>query len=179
MGTQTTISAPMRTIFQYLLPAVSVTVTYFMPAALQVTFLTTSVLSLFQMYLFRQDWFRDALGVTKMVPPTPPDAPGSAQTRYPGVMSLYQPPSPAEPTIPEKKGIVSGAISEIKGAAKQVMTSAKQNVEQQQGAKPGGRLSAAELKRAKAYEERRKQELEIEKASGRVAGRRRVRRNVR
>ena len=74
---------------------------------------------------------------------------------------------------------MGGAISEIKGAAKQVMSSARRSVEQRQGAKAGGRLTAAELRRAKEYEERRKQELEFEKERGRVSGRRRSNRNVR
>ena len=169
----------MRTLFQYILPGTSVFITYFMPAALQVTFLTTSLLSLTQVFLFRQDWFRDALGVAKMVQHPPPGAPGSVQNRYPGVITVYQSPSPVESVPPEKKGIVGGAVSEIKGAAKQVLDAAKKNVEQRQGAKPGGRLTAAELRRAKEYEERRKQELEIEKERGRIAGRRRPKRSVR
>ncbi|MCJ1241425.1 Mitochondrial inner membrane protein oxa1 [Varicellaria rhodocarpa] len=176
IGTQSTMTTPMRTLFQYFLPAMSTLITLFMPGALQVTFATTSLASLIQTSLFRQPWFRSTLGISKYIPPTPPAAP---QTRYPGTMSVYQPPSPVESTESEKKGVVGGAISEIKGAAKQVMSSARRSVEQRQGAKAGGRLTAAELRRAKEYEERRKQELEFEKERGRVSGRRRSNRNVR
>ena len=169
-------TTPMRTLFQYLLPAMSTLITLFMPGALQVTFVTTSLASLIQTSLFRQPWFRSTLGISKYIPPTPPAA---SQTRYPGTMSVYQPPLPVESAQSEKKGVVGGAISEIKGAAKQVMSSARRSVEQRQGAKAGGRLTAAELRRAKEYEERRKQELEFEKERGRVPGRRRLNRNMR
>ena len=87
----------------------------------------------------------------------------------------YQSPTPTSPAPPEKTGMISGAIADLKGAAKQVATSAKKTIDNAQGTKTNSRLSAGEMRQAKVYEERRKREIEMEKQERLMGGRRRRR----
>lgn len=90
-------------------------------------------------------------------------------------MTVYRPPQaiPAEVSPPPPKGILGGAISEIKGAASELMKTARR-VRGASETKGGTRKrTAAELKAAMAYEERRKKEMEKKSQSG---GRKRINR---
>ena len=79
-------------------------------------------------------------------------------------MTLYQ--APDLPTKPEpSKGIMGGAIADIKGAAGQAIAATRKRVEQSQQSTTT-RLSKAELRRAKEYEEKRKIELAGERKRG-------------
>ena len=92
---------------------------------------------------------------------------------YKGVINVYQPPSASEAVAEEPKGVLRGAVADIKGAAKNVIGTAR-NYQEKRSKSGGGRLTAGELRRAKAYEDKRKRELDVEKweAEGRRAGRR-------
>lgn len=88
-------------------------------------------------------------------------------------MNVYQPPSPESEAAESPKGVLGGAVADIKGAAKQVLGKAR-NIQEKKG-NAGGRLTEGELRRAKAYEEKRKREIEDQKweAEGRRSRRRR------
>ena len=122
---------------------------------MQITFFTTAVLSLTQGALFRSNAVRSWLHIQPMPPPNL-----SHSSTPTGTMTLYQ--APNSPTSsPQDKGVFGGAVAEIKGAASQIMAQTRKKVEQSQAAT--SRLSKAELRRAKEYEERRSLELEGEK----------------
>lgn len=84
-----------------------------------------------------------------------------ATSSYKGTMNLYQPPSEAPPPE-EKKGIIGGAVSDIKSSFSQAADKVLSIGDSQ--TKETTRRTAAELKYAKAYEERRRKEMEDEKA---------------
>ena len=161
MGTGSMMNAQMRNLFQYGLPAMTSFIMLFWPGCMQLTFFTTSILSLLQSMLLRQNAVRRFIGIQPLPPPGASST-GASSSPYTGTIT-YQSPTPTSPAPPKKTGMISGAIADLKGAAKQVATSAKKTVDQVQGAKTKGRLSAGELRQAKAYEERRKREIEMEK----------------
>ncbi|MCJ1385783.1 Mitochondrial inner membrane protein oxa1 [Xylographa soralifera] len=163
----TTMSPTMKNAFTYGLPLMSFLFMSFWPACVQLTFTTTSIIALGTATLFRNPSIRTFLGISNL--PVPRSATDTGP--YKGVMTVYQPPS-AKGEAEEPKGVLEGAVADIRGAAKQVMGTARNF--QDRKPKSGGRLTAGELRRAKAYEEKRKRELDIEKweAEGRRAGRR-------
>lgn len=101
---------------------------------------------------------RDWLGIQPL--PTPLTSSGGSSS-YKGTINLYQPPSPAPPPE-EKKGVIGGAISDIKSTFSQAAGKARSIADSQ--TKTTARRTAAELKHAKEYEERRRKEMEDEKA---------------
>ncbi|MCJ1247956.1 Mitochondrial inner membrane protein oxa1 [Trapelia coarctata] len=158
MGTtnSATMTPGMRNAMQYGLPGLSFLFMMWWPACMQLTFATTSLLSYFTSSLLRNPAVRSFLRIKPL--PTAP-ASGAAEGPYKGVMNVYQPPKPPG-EIEKPKGVIGGAVADIKGAAKQVMGTAK---EMQTKKETGGRLTAGEIRRAKAYEDRRKREIEQEK----------------
>lgn len=100
---------------------------------------------------------RNWLGIQPLPKKTP--TPSASSSPYTGTMSVYEPPSNAPPA--EKKGVIGGAISDIKSTFSQAASKARGMAEQQ--TKSTSRRTAAELRQAKAYEERRRKELEDEK----------------
>ena len=160
----------LRLVMLYGLPGFTCIFMLFMPACLQITFAFTSIFAVTQGRLFRYPPFRKWANMTPLPQkPKPTQNPGSP---YEGILNKYQPPSP-ESTV--KKGIVGGAISEIKGAASGVMQSAKETMESR---KPTTRLTPTELRRAKAYEERRRKEIEQVKYEAEQGRERKRSRNV-
>lgn len=101
---------------------------------------------------------RKWLGIQPL--PNIPTTPSGANSPYAGVVKVYQPPSNEPP--PEKKGIIGGAIADIKSTFAQAASKARGIAEPE--TKSTTRRTAAELRHAKAYEERRRKELEEEKA---------------
>ena len=165
----------MQKMLLYVFPGLTTLFMLGMPASLQVSFAFTSLLSLVQSYFLRQSWFRSFLGVQPIVQPTNPTESYSSKSPYSGTMTVYRPPQaiPAEVSPPPPKGILGGAISEIKGAASELMKTARR-VRGASETKGGTRKrTAAELKAAMAYEERRKKEMEKKSQSG---GRKRINR---
>lgn len=85
-------------------------------------------------------------------------------------MQKYQPPS-ADSSLaaPASRGLVGGAISDIKGAASQIAKSAR-SLRDSAETKPGQqRRTAVQMKRAKAYEEKREKEIAEAKAAAEQA----------
>ena len=149
-------SQALRATMLYGIPTFTLAIMLFMPACLQLTFGFTSIFGLAQGRLLRWGPFRQWLGITP-IPPKPKPSPNPG-TPYEGTLSKYDALSTAAAL--EKKSILGGAISDIKGAASGAVKSAKETMESR---KPTTRLTPAELRRAKAYEERRKREIEQEK----------------
>lgn len=85
-------------------------------------------------------------------------------------MQKYQAPSVESlPAAPVSRGLVGGAISDIKGAASQVVKSAR-SLTDSADSKPGQqRRTAEQMKRAKAYEEKREKEIAEAKAEAEQA----------
>ncbi|MCJ1392762.1 Mitochondrial inner membrane protein oxa1 [Xylographa bjoerkii] len=163
-----TMTPGMKNAFTYGLPAMSFLFMSFWPACVQLTFTTTSAIVLGTSSLFQHPRIRTFLGISTL--PTRPSATDTGP--YKGVMNVYQPPSAESELAKRPNGVFGGAVADIKGAAKQVMRKARDY--QEKKGKSGGRLSAGELRRAKAYEDKRKKEIEREKweAEGRRTGRR-------
>ncbi|MCJ1290676.1 Mitochondrial inner membrane protein oxa1 [Xylographa carneopallida] len=164
-----TMSPTMKNAFTYGLPLMSFLFMSFWPACVQLTFTTTSMIALGTATLFRHSGIRTFLGISQM--PTLRSATDTGP--YKGVINVYQPPSASEAVAEEPKGVLRGAVADIKGAAKNVIGTAR-NYQEKRSKSGGGRLTAGELRRAKAYEDKRKRELDVEKweAEGRRAGRR-------
>lgn len=158
----------MQKMLLYVFPGLTTLFMLGMPASLQISFALTSLLSLVQSYFLRQPWFRSFLGIQPIIQPTNPTESHSPKSPYPGTMTIYRPPQaiPTEVSAPPPKGLLGGAISEIKGAASELMKTARR-IRGASESKGGTRKrTAAELKAAMAYEERRKKEMEQKLPSG-------------
>lgn len=118
-------------------------------------------MALAQSYLLRQPAVRKFLNIQPLRARVTPSA-----SSYGGVMQKYQPPSAdSSPAAPASRGLVGGAISDIKGAASQIAKSAR-SLRDSAETKPGQqRRTAAQMKRAKAYEEKREKEIAEAKAA--------------
>ena len=160
MGTAAAPMAPlMKNIFVYAFPAMTGSFMLFWPGCLQLTFFTTAIVSLSQSWLLRQPWMRRFLGIQPL-PPTPSKTPPRGP--YTGTLNTYQPPTKPAP-LPPKKGIIEGAVSDLKGAAGQAMKSAKGMMSSETSQKKTTGRSPEELRRARAYEEKRRREIAQEK----------------
>ncbi|KAI9828371.1 MAG: Mitochondrial inner membrane protein oxa1 [Thelocarpon impressellum] len=157
--------------FVYGLPTFTFFIMLFWPGALQLSFFVSGVLSFLQASLFRSHSFRRWAGLT--IPPAPPPKAkpegGSGTSPYAGRLKLaptYSPPStipsvaaastPAPRATGRVKGIVDGAMTEIKGMTKEM----KKTAEKYTGSsdtKPGKR-SSTETQRAASYEAKRRKE---------------------
>ena len=160
------ISPQMQKFMTYGLPALSGLFMLAWPGAMQLTFFATSIMSMLQATLFRNPWIRQWLGIYALPPRPVTPAPGATEapkSSYDGTMTMYQPPDAAVPEAAEKKGLLHGAISEIKGMKTEAFKSLKKVVGTTH--ETGGRRkrTAGELKSARAYEERRRREIAQEK----------------
>lgn len=155
-------SPTMRNGFLYVLPLVSAGFMLTLPSAVQISFAFSSMLALAQTLQFRQPWFRKFANLQPLPKPTEPNA---SEATYAGKMTIDVSPSEAlEPSSPPgPKGYIAGAVADIKGAASQIIKSARNLLETEDKNAPKQRRSPAELKRALAYEETRRREIEQEK----------------
>lgn len=147
-----------KTTFIYGLPIMTSVFMVYWPGSLQLTFAFTSMLSLSQAYLLRQPWMRTFL---KIQPLLKPKAPTSSS--YSGTITTYKAPLTPSSPPPAPKGIIGGAIHDIKGAVSQGMKTARGVKDAQKTNRGAQRRTAGELKRAKAYDEKRKREIAEEK----------------
>ncbi len=167
------ISPRAQQFFTYGLPVLSGLFMLAWPGAMQLTFFATSIMSMIQATMFRKPWFRTWLGIyplpDKPLTPTTGADPAPKST-YNGTMTLYQPPSFTAPVVEEKKGLIGGAMSEITGMRNEALKSLKKVVGTDTP-ETGGRKkrTAAELKQAKAYEERRRREIAEQKRERELA----------
>ena len=145
---------------QYVLPVISGTFMLFWPGCMQLSFFTSSMFSLLQAYLFRQPVVRSFLRMSPIVRPPKPTITAATNPMY------LSPTNPANTTAAatttDKKGLWGGAYSEIKGAVNQLGSDAKRKLNERDGLGENSRLTRRELKDAKAYEQRRRREVEAE-----------------
>ena len=137
---------------RYFLPGLSGLIMIFWPAGMQLTFCITAMFSLLQAALLSKNKFRRLIGIQELnqQPIT------RALSSYTGTITKYQPPGATN----SPKG-PSGVILDIKTGASSLWKEAYKRVEERQ--KPTGRRTPAELRHAKAYDERRKREIALEK----------------
>lgn len=171
------------------LPAISFLFTFWLPAAVQVSFLTTGIMSYLQMWLFQNEAFRARFG---MYPLSPPPQPGtSAPSPYKGIInvrarqnplsqeelnSTYTKPS-ATPTPEFKAGqqalngskppgtlkkIVGGALDDVKGTFKSVKESTAGITETARGAMDK-RKKKADKEAVVKFEKKRQEEEKLER----------------
>lgn len=158
-GSATSMNPAMRNLFTYGFPTMTGLFMLWWPGCMQITFFTTAMLSLSQSWLLRQPWLRQMIGIQPLPTPhtnNPPKGP------YTGTLNTYQPPAKTAP-LPEKKGIIGGAISDIKGAAGQAIKSARNVMSSENDMKKTQGRTPEESRRAKAYEEKRRREIAHEK----------------
>lgn len=147
----------LKNLMQYGLPAITGLFMLMWPSALQISFAITSIISMSQNAILRQPRIRDFFGIQPL--PIEP-APGSEQPKdYAGTMTLDE---DTDKKVVETKGLVAGTIEGIKGGASSIMKQARDRAGVQEPAK-GKRLTEEEMRSARAYETRRKRELELEK----------------
>ena len=127
----------------------------FWPAGMQLSFCITAVFSIIQSTLLRSNDFRKLIGIQQLG--QQPYA--SKSSTYTGTITRYQPPGASGTANPQKGP--SGFISEIKSGASALWKQAHKRVDDRR--KPTGRRTTAELKHAKAYDERRKREIALER----------------
>ena len=147
-----------RKIFLYVLPPMSGAIMTFWPGGLQLVFSFTAMIALIQSTLLRKAWFRRFFGIQPL--PEPDATKGHGQA-YTTTINKYQAPTKSKLGHERRKGIlgawvdITSAVSETAKAGKNIMQS--QRKDQQ------SRLTAAELRHAKLYEEKRRKELTRDK----------------
>ena len=164
----------MRGILLYGLPIMSTAFMSVIPAAVQLSFGATSVLTLIQTHYLRQPWVREFLGIQ----PLPKPETSTSESPYKGTITIQAESTrvPEQAPSPAPKSIVGGAVSDIKGAASQFMKTARSWQNSEDTKQGNQRLTQAELKRAHAYEARRQREIAQEKSDARTAPSRRTNR---
>ena len=125
------------------LPGVSGVIVVFWPAGMQLCFCITALFSLLQSRLLRSNEFRKFIGIQQLGQP----------------VVIHQPARANSAANPQKGP--SGVMSELKSGAAGLWKQANKRMEVYQ--KPTGRRTPAELKHAKAYDERRKREIALER----------------
>lgn len=149
----------MQMFLVYIIPLISAGCMLPLPAAVQLSFATASSIALLQAHYLRQPWFREYLSIQ----PLPSTAPPSSAPVYQGTITIQAPSTAAPEPPPAPKGIIGGAISDIKGAASQVVKQAQALHKPDEKKRGNQRLTQAELKRAHAYEAQRQREIAQEK----------------
>jgi len=139
-----------RAIFLYVLPPFSGLIMCAWPGALQLTFFIQALITMVQSAALRQDWFRKLVGIQPL-PQSGDIKPNTPYSR--AIISNMS----ADLASGAKKGILGGAIADIKTA----FSAAKKRTEdyQQQQQPKTGRRTPGELKHAQAYDARRKREI--------------------
>ena len=138
------------------LPTVSGVIMLAWPGALQLTFFIQSIITLVQTSFLRMPWFRDLIGIQ----PLPDTTPKPNNQIYTGRINKA---SDSEASSQSAgKGFAGGAQADIKSLWSSLKNKANE-YQQRQTQSRSGKRTAAELKHAKAYDERRKRELAQEK----------------
>lgn len=164
------ITAAMRQVVLYGLPALSFLFMVWMPAALQLTFTTGTTIGVIQSLLFKSNTARRWLGITPLVKPeatTKIDTAATAERQRMTYAPTYQPPTakPVENAVAEPKTIIERTSEKLNGGVKTVMESTgfggvmdKSNEQ---------RATKEEKSRAQAFESRRVREIQSEKRADR------------
>ena len=135
------------------------------PALMQLTFTFTALLGLAQAYCFRQPWIRHRLGIQPL-----PVNPVQRTTLHKGTSPSYAAPTRTSSdgpisSDPKSKGLyasltnkarqtIAGPVSEIRGAVSELKKTVGNHAGTTATEKRKHGRTAAELRQAKAYEER-------------------------
>jgi hypothetical protein len=115
-------SEAMRPVLLYVLPFGFGAIMLFMPAILQVSFFTATILGMIQGFFFRQPWFRQRLGLLPIVKPGGPSTLDDLMRDLPGAASNKQPKLRVVPRYqaPTVKGVVDavGKSTSVDGEPK-------------------------------------------------------------
>jgi len=177
MGT-TNLTPRMQNAFMWGLPALTIAFTWWMPAAVQVSFFVSGLLSFGQATLFKQDWFRTYFNMTSLLEPKPagqaPESPykgnmkvnpvlsqAELSQRFQGVKvssNLQQKMSKireAQPPGGAFGKVIGGTFKEIKEAGSGVVASAKESMD--------GRRQKADVLEKNRYEAKKQEQLKKER----------------
>lgn len=152
MGNNDLVSETTRKVFLYGIPTVSGVFMMSWPGGLQLTFFFAALVSFVQSVVFRNAWFRNLVGIQ---PWPKPAAPKPQPHTYPGTLNRYQAPSTSQSASANPKGVFGG----IKGTVSDIMKLGEKFSPMSGHQAQKARLTVAEKKHAKAYEERRSREI--------------------
>ncbi len=152
-------STAFQKFFNYFVPGIMGVVVIFWPAGMQLSFCMTAIFSLIQASLLRSNDFRRFIGIQTLGQ----EPYSTSASSYKGTITRYQPPGASSTATPQKGP--PGFISEFKSGASDLWKQAHKRVEDRK--KPTGRRTPEELKHAKAYDERRKREIALEREAER------------
>ncbi|KAI9829674.1 MAG: hypothetical protein M1819_006045 [Sarea resinae] len=165
-------NAQMKNIFVYGLPILTAAFMLPWPAALQYSFFFTSLYGIGQALLLKSEGFRKWAGIYPMPKPQAPNTAASGLQSKINLAPTYQAPTVGSsikgsgtgmpPPASKPKSFLDGAKAEIKVFIDEAKKSAMKLQGESSETNPGKR-TAAEKKRAEAYEERRQKEIEHEK----------------
>jgi membrane protein insertase Oxa1/YidC/SpoIIIJ len=159
----------------YVFPTITTGLMLALPGALQLSFSVTSMMALLQSHLLRQPWVRQFLRIQPL--PQPPNPPSDSV--YKGTITIQAPSQSIVEPPPPPKGIIDGALVDIKGAASQIMKTARSMRQSEDTKKGTQRLTKAELKRAHSYEAQKQREIAEEKLEAKTRGSRNANANQR
>jgi len=187
MGTST-FSPTVFNAMKWGLPALSLIFTWWLPAAVQLSFFDSGLMSFGQATLFRQTWFRERFNMTPLSSNAIPGAKVEPQTPYKGKLKLAANPvlSQAElsgrfqnaqkSALSEKLGkirennppngalgkVINGAFKDVKGTVDEIKDAGSGVVS---SAKEllSGRSEKADRKQARLYEEKKQEQLKKER----------------
>lgn len=158
-------SAKMRSLGLYILPVVVGGFMVIYPALMQLTFTFTALLGLMQAYCFRQPWIRQRLGIQPL--PVKPEQKISLQK---GALYSYAAPTQTSSngtmsSDPNSKGLygrltnkarqtITNPMSEVRGAVSELKKTMGDFAGNSAPEKRKHGRTAAELRQAKAYEEK-------------------------
>jgi hypothetical protein len=115
-------SETMRPVLLYVLPFGFGAIMLFMPAILQVSFFTATILGMIQGFFFRQPWFRERLGLLPIIKPGGPSTLDELMSDMPGMPLSKKPKLRVVPKYqaPTVKGVVDavGKSASIDGQPK-------------------------------------------------------------
>ena len=126
------------------LPSISLVFTAFMPAALQLTFAVTAVLSLGQSHLLRNASFRRFAGIQPLPPKRP--KPGSTDSSLRSKINVYEPPSTSQAPKTKPDSVWGKLMGRARGAA-------------EKDKRTSPRLSKSVYDKAQAYDKERREVL--------------------
>jgi YidC/Oxa1 family membrane protein insertase len=161
----TNMSPEAMKLMMYGLPAITLLFTWWLPAALQLSFFVSGLLSFGQASLFKWPWFRNYMNMTPL--PTGPVAAPDDRTPspYKGTMKVRSPMSTAELNSAfqesRKQSLLEKAKKQVMDNTKEIRTAAGTMMNKTQGSLKG-RQEKAEKKARDEYEKKRKQEIQAE-----------------
>ncbi|KAL8962539.1 MAG: hypothetical protein Q9183_005142 [Haloplaca sp. 2 TL-2023] len=141
---------------QYGMPVVTTGFSSFWPAALQMMFFWTSILALSQNYMFRRPAVRKFLGIQPLPEPAATTSSSGSSSGLKGMVIPTTARTVSDKPQAPKKNPFSSAIDNMKDRGAEFVAKNQE--------KPTSRRSPAELAAAKRYEEKRRKEIEQERA---------------